>query len=396
MKKIFLACPKQALFLVFIMITISYTVTGDTIEYSGIPFYSQITDYFEYPGTYASNGWTVWTSGGCGLFSTTPETINSTHEGFGVNHNLCGIYDTMQLTLTNYFNVSETGRTLVFFDYVIGNNDTNATTSRPILDLRCGNGNTFVLNRLANNSILLQNGRTSGADCQTDAQMDHINNATNFILIDINPQSNVYNLYINGDNSGCSIVTLGTDDGTKCFDGIRLNVHDETARGYEFEVFDNIRFYHSIANPNGSIVGVGEPCTSNEDCVTGKCEFGECTLKGAKEGCTYDYECMSNDCINSQCKKPSTSQLLDASKDELFGSDQATSNIISLLIIMGLVIGIIFFGRSIPAVYVAGAVGVVLTFFFTFLGWLSLWIMFGELFVMLLMFVLIFIAKPGS
>lgn len=389
MKKYFLA-------LIISMILCSFTVHA--VDYFGVTFYAQMEENFEYGDAFTTRGWTFSQTGSCGLFSSVPIYLNSTNRGFGVIDNNCGLYDSASLSKLSTFNLSELGRTIIELGFNVGENDTNKTgTSRSILTMRCGaSDNAFTISRAETTDRLsLLNLRPLGSNCENTNQLIKTGNYTNTVLIDLNPPANSYSLYVNGDSSGCSIVTLGSDSGSECFDGLLLQLHDELDKGMEHEVFDYINVYHTQATYN-STYSVGDPCTDDADCITGKCMYGECVYKGAREGCTYDYECRSGECVDGLCRKASTSELMTASKNELFGSDSATANIISLFIIIGLMLVVIIYGRSIGAVFIAGGIGVTLSFFFAFLGWLSVWIVMGQILVMLVILVLTFMFKAGG
>ena len=82
---------------------------------------------------------------------------------------------------------------------------------------------------------------------------------------------------------------------------------------------------------------------------------------------------MSNDCRNGKCSKPSLWQSVDVGKDDSFGDDENTNNLISLTTMATVGYGLMASGN--PFAMAGGFFIVVgLGGFFVNVGWLSFWI----------------------
>ena len=142
-------------------------------------------------------------------------------------------------------------------------------------------------------------------------------------------------------------------------------------------------------------LSTGVPCEEDSDCATGNCEYGICSKKGGLENCDIDGDCISGICLNGKCTKPSIWAGIDASKDQLLGDDDSTNNFISLFFIFGLcALFVVKGGKS----GVLPAVGVFFfgSIFFAIVGWLSPFIMIGNLIAGLVMFVVIMMLRGPS
>ena len=144
----------------------------------------------------------------------------------------------------------------------------------------------------------------------------------------------------------------------------------------------------------------GTPCSGDDQCMSGKCQDGYCVLKLGNEDCENDAQCLSGFCTYGKCQKPGIWALIDAGKDEQFGDDTNSNNIVALIIILGGAAGIII--ASVKASH--GLAGVIVAMiwamgsaiFFTIVGWLSVFIMFGMFIVTLLLLVLGAFLKGGD
>ncbi|MDD5059418.1 MAG: hypothetical protein PHQ60_16295 [Sideroxydans sp.] len=122
----------------------------------------------------------------------------------------------------------------------------------------------------------------------------------------------------------------------------------------------------------------GWKCTTDADCEYGlTCEYGVCSPSGHGEECDDDDDCISGDCVGGYCSKPSTWDLMDASKNQQFGDDTNTNNFIALGIMIALA-GMLGFYAGI---WVGIASFFMSAIFFVMVGWLSGFILIGLLIV---------------
>jgi hypothetical protein len=147
---------------------------------------------------------------------------------------------------------------------------------------------------------------------------------------------------------------------------------------------------------NATLFGVDKPCTSDSECISGKCIMGYCAAKMGGEACLNDYECLSGFCTNGVCERASLWQNIDSAKDSVAGDDTNTNNLVSLIIIVILTIIPIVYGRNVLSVVVGMGVFFCLTLFFTIVGWLSPFILVGCIITLLVGIVLIFMLGGSS
>jgi len=122
----------------------------------------------------------------------------------------------------------------------------------------------------------------------------------------------------------------------------------------------------------------GWKCTTDADCEYGlTCEYGVCSPSGHGEECDDDDDCISGDCKGGYCTKPSTWDLMDATKNQQFGDDTNTNNFIALGIMIALA-GMLGFYAGI---WVGIASFFMTAIFFVMVGWLSGFILIGLLVV---------------
>lgn len=158
-----------------------------------------------------------------------------------------------------------------------------------------------------------------------------------------------------------------------------------STEAYALEI-DNVYVDMSSAgNETGSV------CNEDSDCEVGSCSYGICRPAGNGEDCDESEDCISGECSNNKCTPATLFQNLNAMKNEQVGDDPQSANLIALLFMIGVPVGLIFAGRS--AIAVAGGMVVYfgLAFFFTFIGWLSPFILIGSVFVGLILMVLGFV-----
>jgi len=112
--------------------------------------------------------------------------------------------------------------------------------------------------------------------------------------------------------------------------------------------------------------------------------------------CSENIECLSGACLNDKCKKASLSQNVEASKDEMFGDDSDTNNMIALTFMIVIAGGIAIGIHSIMGAVVGALVFVVLGIFFTIIGWLSVFILFGIFIVIIISGVFMLLLSGGG
>lgn len=130
----------------------------------------------------------------------------------------------------------------------------------------------------------------------------------------------------------------------------------------------------NISAPDQDLLPAGEGCGTNSSlCQSGFCLYGFCTLKGTASECSFDHECVSNSCVSGKCRKAGLWDTLDAGKDESFGDDTNTNNLISLVTMATIGYGLMATGN--PFAMIAGVM-IIFGFgaFFVSVGWLQFWI----------------------
>lgn len=139
-------------------------------------------------------------------------------------------------------------------------------------------------------------------------------------------------------------------------------------------------------NASGARNATGMTCIHNSDCQTGLCEYNICVKKGTNALCTTNSECMSGVCNFGKCTKPSLWVSIDTSKDELAGDDTSTNNLISITIMIVSMVAISIAVHAFWGIFAFMAEAI----FFTLVGWLSTFILFGIFFVGLVTIIIIF------
>lgn len=147
-----------------------------------------------------------------------------------------------------------------------------------------------------------------------------------------------------------------------------------------------------LTNFTAGGIPIGFECTDSANCTIGLCRYGKCALAGTNEACNTDNDCVSNNC-NDQllvCAKATLWQNIDSGKDEQFGDDSNSNNLIAILIIIvaSVAVGIAIgkYGGGLLAGAVSALVFFVSSLFFAIVGWLSWYIVLVEL-ILLVAFV---------
>jgi hypothetical protein len=159
----------------------------------------------------------------------------------------------------------------------------------------------------------------------------------------------------------------------------KFSLYSQNEQGRTYGVFiDNFKV--EIANSSiTSNLPVGTYCDSDTVCLTGFCLRYKCSYKTETQECTSSSQCLSGSCLNFHCTKESLFQGIDQSKSELWGNDTATNNFIALLFIIFITVLV-----SVKSHFLVG-VGtfIVLSIFFTVIGWLSPFLLIGGLILIL-------------
>lgn len=145
----------------------------------------------------------------------------------------------------------------------------------------------------------------------------------------------------------------------------------------------------------------GSPCDENSDCASGFCSLGVCHLKYGGNSCTTSSECLTGNCLNGRCTKQSLLERLTTLKEDYFGKDQGSSDIISIIIILILTVGVgVFFAIIVkdakPVAAICLAVFIILLILFTSIKWLSPFFLIGLIILALILFIFVFMAKGDS
>lgn len=141
----------------------------------------------------------------------------------------------------------------------------------------------------------------------------------------------------------------------------------------------------------------GDPCTKNSECVSNYCGYGTCSLGSLNSDCVINSQCLSSQCHLGKCTKADLWTSIDSSKSEQFGSTTNTNNLIALIVMIIAMIGTIVATHGHPMGIVAG-IGVFYAsaVFFTIVGWLSPFILFGMIIFAVIIGVIIFMIGSGS
>jgi len=152
-------------------------------------------------------------------------------------------------------------------------------------------------------------------------------------------------------------------------------------------------------NSTGILNGTGTPCVSSDECSVGGCVAGQCQLLGFNAFCNSNNDCLSGTCKNGRCTKPTLWTSIDASKTENFGDDKPTNNLLSLIFMLsiaGILIGVGVRNQSNATVYAGLASFFMMGFFFAVVGWLSPFLIFGLVIVLIAIIVFMFMMGGSS
>lgn len=163
-----------------------------------------------------------------------------------------------------------------------------------------------------------------------------------------------------------------------------------STEGYEAQI-DNV-----YVDMSGAGNETGDTCNEDADCEVGVCQYGICRPGGRGEYCDESEDCISGICSNNVCTAGTLFQNLNAMKNEQVGEDSQSANLIALFFMIGVPVAVIFAGRSMFAVAGGMVLYFGLAFFFTFIGWLSPFILVGSIFMGLILLVMGFVIGMGG
>lgn len=376
---------KGGLILLFLLISLISVYGAETI----------LSDNFDYGDAYTSHGWLF--SSPYAEFSTSPITSHYSTNTFGFSgKSIAGssyegqIYQSLTSMTGGQFTLS--------YNFYLGNNSVNSIQPiRAQFYVKGSNSNQRFFIDLAgesggsNISAYYFDSGSITMVCSSTISTATTNIAGSVIAqFDINAESLTlfYNGTLLGDCSGKDFNPLATKlNITKVLFSVGFDTNE-----YLVAMVDDIVI--STTGVNSSLAVIGEPCQKGEDCQSGQCEYGACTLKQAGVQCTSSIQCASGDCKNGLCTKPSLSQNLDLAMSENFGSDVRSKNMVSLFLMIGIpAVIMIASGGSSIGVLVALACFFVEGFAFTYFGWLSPFILIGIVIVGLIVVVFAFMIK---
>ena len=375
------------LFLFIIMFLLSFSFVNAEI-------YTQIySEIFNYNDAFTNHGWN-YLNGGCGASSNLATPINSKVFGgnaFGHNTtNGCAFSFSRTIKRNLPVNISEGYLRHTYRMALI--NDTTETANVPyqISFINYSGGGSLTFRHYKSSLNVSITGFTGSTNCGYNITTPY--NLTT-AQIDINLDTQTYTWTLNN-LIICENIVYSTVTNHLLLNEIRLTNQLDTSEYLDVETTE-LRFFS--ADSELTIYGLNEPCNSDDDCLSGKCEFGYCVLKLGKDSCTDDTQCISGNCIGGKCSKPSLWQLINAGKNEQFGNDSDTNNFLALLLAIGLPCIILWLGHK-SRLVVVSAIGlmIALMFFFTIIGWLSFFITFGAFITIIIVFFILLMFGGGS
>ena len=154
-------------------------------------------------------------------------------------------------------------------------------------------------------------------------------------------------------------------------------------------------------NETAGHYATNSPCSLNSECASGFCSGGKCHLKYESSTCSLSSECLSGQCLNSRCTETTLYENVEILKNDAFGDDTATNNIISIVAILIMMLGIVLvFGSYVHdakiLAYLGLGVSMMGIIFFTFIGWMSPFFLIGIIILALVIFVVSHFTKSGG
>lgn len=384
------------LFLVSILASFTEAKIYNGINYSNVVFLED----FEYTTSYVSNGWEFTNTGVCANIPTKPFNFASIFTGATLGYGANNITPVCSGSVVNIldnlesYSPIETGFILYELDFVMGQNQTEIATP---LTITCGSTvvkNTFQLvlsaiNESSNQQgMSITNNRLNGAEC---SEFNFSKDTIHELKLTVDFDNNAYNFYVD-DVAVCNVLALGTENGF-CFDGLRLQ-HKYNNPSNESLYIDNIGIFSTSVAPI-TVFPVNSFCNNNTECETDNCNLGVCEFKSNRQDCSENSECLSEICSNSKCTKPSLVNNINNVVGQYVGTDDNSLNLFALLIIIlvsGAFVGGGFaFGSGTAGGFLGAGSFMMLSLLFSTIGWLSSYIAFGLVFVMLVVMIVMIV-----
>jgi len=238
-----------------------------------------------------------------------------------------------------------------------------------------------VVYMFTNNELKLSHGYPSASLLSNEGAMD---SGEHEILVIVSRQATTttYKMYHDG-------VLVATDSQASGCSNPYLHV-SITGASSSSTTFASMAFDDFVMLGGISTGALEEGCTTGADCDCGVCTAGYCDYIPIGSYCTLDECCLSADCTNNKCSRADFIDLIDRSKDQLFGDDQETSNFISMFFMIGIPLAIIFAGRNLIALIGGGVIYFALALFFVLAGWLSPFIFVMSFVTMLILMIIAF------
>jgi len=369
--------------MLIILILLSFFVSAET-------YYTDFYDSFDYSNAFSSHGW-AYSNGACGSPSELSIPITSIFgtNAFGTNSTSgCGFG--YQRSITKSFSNNFTDIVRINYDFYI-QNDTVLSSGQPFSIVVYNStiatlGDLYFRHNSTGVSLYGYDGSSQTFLCHYSGLIMPYNISA---VISIDVLNHVINWQINN-YMVCNAVSFSLQY-TKFSRISLINYVDDLER--VIVQTDNLIVSTSDVLLNNLSIA-GEPCESSNDCYTGKCEYGACVYKQVGVSCDYDSQCASGECKNGLCTKASLSQNLENAKNEQFGNDAKTNNIISLFFMIGVpAIIVIMSGGSALGILLSIGLFIVEGFLFTIMGWLSPFILIGIVVFALIIMVFAFMIK---
>lgn len=152
---------------------------------------------------------------------------------------------------------------------------------------------------------------------------------------------------------------------------------------------------------NASAKDTGQPCRRNNECRSGHCDYGYCTLGVGHAYCTSDIQCLSGECVDNACTNAGLWSNIEHATETQYGEDSNSLTFVSLFISIGLALFFVIMGFLSGHLLMGLGGGVVFGFisitFFTLMGWLNPFIFFAMLFAILFLGILFaFLFRGGE
>lgn len=226
-----------------------------------------------------------------------------------------------------------------------------------------------------------------------------IHNVSSFFTIDWDRTNSVVTVYKNNQATNCSLWPVNSDVNSAVQRGITLIETQAAGTLIRMKGISKVRVLQltSVAGSTTSSYPVLYPCTNNTQCDTGYCNGGICEYLPTYYDCTTNSQCLSGSCVNGKCTNAGMWNSVSYTFDKMAGNSPDDHNFISLIIMIIVAIAATIGGTSIHQTGIGAIVGVMLFFmvgfFFASVGWLSAWIIFGMVFLIIVSIVLLIFVK---